>query len=259
MIDSVIEFNNVSKAFVHLRDRPKSMKSILVSACRGDLRSRFKGERKIVLQNVSFKIRRGETVGIMGRNGTGKSTLLRMLCGIYQPDSGQITVTERIAPLIALGAGFHPDLSGYENIYLSAAILGIPRSVTKTLIPEILQFAELGDEIYDPVKNYSSGMMMRLGFSVASHLDAPILVLDEVLSVGDEGFQKKCFKKIDELFRSGRTVILVTHDPKQVKRFCQRCLVFENGSLLFDGDPEAGTQVYSGLFAPPAPMPQLSL
>lgn len=246
-MDAVVEFRNVSKKFFYLQDRPASLKSLFISVLKGKYFSLAR-EKKVVLDNVCFKVQRGEVVGIMGRNGTGKSTLLRILSGIYQPDSGQVIVKERIAPLVALGAGLHGDLSGYENIFLNCAILGIPRAIIYKLLPSIIDFSELGNQIYHPVKNYSSGMFLRLGFAIASHVDAPIVILDEVLGVGDEGFQKKCFKKLEEMFNSGRTIILVTHDPAQIERFCKRCLVLENGNVIYDGPAAGGAQRYSELF-----------
>lgn len=247
MSDSVIEFRSVSKKFTYLKHRPDSLKGLFLSLTNGEYFN-MEREKKVILDDVSFSIGRGEIVGIMGRNGTGKSTLLRILCGIYQADEGTVVVKERIAAMVALGAGFHPELSGYENIFLNGAIMGIPRDELKRIAPQILEFSELGDQIHHAVKTYSSGMVVRLGFSVASHVDAPILVLDEVFGVGDEGFQRKCFARLDELFKSGRTMILVTHDPSQIKRFCKRCLVLENGKIVFDGSAEGGSKRYSELF-----------
>ena len=243
----VVEFRNVSKTFHYVQDLPRSLKSTFVSIAKGQYFA-LPRTSKTVLADVSFSIQPGEVVGVMGRNGTGKSTMLRLLCGIYQPDSGEIVVRDKIAPLVALGAGFHNDLSGYENIFLNGAILGIPRARLLDLAPQIIEFSELGEEIHNPIRNYSSGMIVRLGFSVACHLDAPIIVLDEVLGVGDEGFQRKCMRKIEQFFSEGRTVILVTHDPTAMQRFCQRCLVLEQGRLVFDGPSQGGSRSYSNLF-----------
>lgn len=243
----MIELKNVSKAFVYVKDRPQSIKSLLVQISNGSY-FRLKKERKVVLENVSFQITTGEIVGLMGRNGTGKSTLLRILSGIYKADSGRMQVNGTIAPLVALGAGFHNDLSGYENIFLNGAILGIERKELIRLAPSIIEFAELADQIHLPIKNYSSGMILRLGFSVAVHVEAPILLLDEVIGVGDAGFQAKCLAKIQELFNQGRTVVIVTHDPETVRRFCTRCIVMESGKVIFDGKASEGADVYSRLF-----------
>jgi ABC-type polysaccharide/polyol phosphate transport system ATPase subunit len=250
MSDVAIEFRGVSKAFTYNINQPRSLKTLLVSLTSGEY-FRLERTRKVVLDNVDFKINRGEIVGIMGRNGTGKSTLMRILSGIYSVDSGEVTVNGRVAPMIAMGAGFHPELSGYENIFLNGAILGIPRSELLRLVPKIIEFSELESDMDKPVKNYSTGMLLRLGFSVASHIEAPILLLDEVLGVGDAGFVGKCFAKLQELFQSGRTVVMVTHDPQQVIKYCKRCLVLENGKLIFDGDTENGTARYIKLFEGP--------
>ena len=247
MSTPVVEFKNVSKTFTYIQNRPESIKELAISL----LKNKYfylKKEKKVILDNVSFKINRGEIVAIMGRNGTGKSTTLRILSGIYQPDSGEVIVRERVAPMVALGAGFHAELSGYENIFLNGSIMGIPRSDLKALAAQIIEFSELGPNINYPIKNYSTGMILRLGFSVAAFVDAPILVLDEVLGVGDAGFQRKCLKKIDELFRSGRTIILVTHDPNVARQFCHRCMVLDQGKLVFDGSVQTGGQMYQDMF-----------
>lgn len=247
MSSPVIEFRGVSKKFQYLKHRPNSLKSLFLSLVTGQY-FKIEREKKVILDDVSFTINRGEIVGIMGRNGTGKSTMLRILCGIYHADKGSVIVKERIAAMVALGAGFHPELSGYENIFLNGAIMGIPRNELKKMAPTILEFSELGNQIHHPVKTYSTGMILRLGFAVASHVDAPIIVLDEILGVGDEGFQKKCFARMEELFQSGRTLILVTHDPRQIEKFCKRCLVLENGKIVYDGPPAGGSRRYSELF-----------
>lgn len=238
-----IEVNALSKNFRYWADRPTTMKSILVDLMRG--RVQF-GERREfnVLDQVSFEIRQGEFVGIMGRNGAGKSTMMKLICGIYKPTSGFVKVEGRIAPLIELGAGFNEELSGYENIFLNSAILGFGRKVSVEATPKIIEFSELGDFIHMPVKTYSSGMLVRLGFAIATHLVAPILLIDEVLAVGDAGFQDKCLKKIHELHREGRTIVLVTHSADAVRNNCTRCIVLANQKKIFDGDPKEGAARY---------------
>lgn len=239
----VIQVQGVSKRFRYWSERPNTVKSVLVDMLRGKIE---RGERKELwtLRDVSFDIYPGEFVGIMGRNGAGKSTLLKLICGIYRPTSGTIRVNQQIAPLIELGAGFHSDLSGYENIFLNAAILGFGRQATLEALPAILDFSELGDKIYMPVKNYSTGMMVRLGFSIATHLVAPIILVDEILAVGDVGFQEKCLKKIRSLHSEGRTIILITHTPDQIRAHCDRCIVIERQEKIFDGNPAAGVEKY---------------
>ena len=247
MIAPVITVQNVSKGFRYWHERPSSIKTLLVDI----MRARVKTGTVVhfpVLKNVSFDIHAGEFVGIMGRNGAGKSTILKLISGIYTPDSGKISVTRMIAPLIELGAGFNGELSGYENIFLNAAILGFGRNATRAALNEIIEFSELGDKIHMPVKNYSSGMMVRLGFSIATHLEAPILLVDEILAVGDEGFQKKCIEKIQTLHRLGRTIILITHNPDHVANHCQRCIILNDQQKVYDGDPVKGARVYHDLF-----------
>ncbi len=243
----VISVRNLNKKFRYWEDRPTSFKTVLVGALQGKLD--FGQRREFhALRDVSFEICPGEFVGIMGRNGAGKSTLMKLLAGIYQPTSGHIDVTGQIAPLIELGAGFHPDLSGYENIFLNASVLGFGRSVAEAAVPQILDFAELGDKIHMPIKNYSSGMLVRLGFSVATHLTAPIILIDEILAVGDLAFQEKCLAKIEDLHRSGKTIILITHSPDAVKKHCGRCIVIDQTRKVFDGSGQDGAEFYSRLF-----------
>jgi ABC-type polysaccharide/polyol phosphate transport system ATPase subunit len=243
-LSPLIEVRGLGKDFRYWSDRPTSIKTVLVNALRGHFQF---GRREMftALRDVDFEIRPGEFVGIMGRNGAGKSTLLKLISGIYTPTRGSIAVHAPIAPLIELGAGFNVELSGYENIFLNAAILGFGRKATLEAVPQILDFAELGEKIHMPVKNYSSGMLVRLGFSVATHLHAPILLIDEVLAVGDAGFQEKCLRKIRSLHEEeGRTIVLITHSPDAVKQHCTRCIVIDATRKIFDGAVGEGTEVY---------------
>jgi ABC-2 type transport system ATP-binding protein len=239
----VIRVNQIRKEFTYWSDRPSTFKKVLVNALKGQFHF-GKKTRLTALDNVTFDVNQGDFVGIMGRNGAGKSTLLKLISGIYVPTSGTIEVKQQVAPLIELGAGFHSDLSGYENIFLNAAILGFGRKAALDAFDEILAFSELGEMIYMPVKNYSSGMLIRLGFSIAAHLTAPIILMDEVLAVGDQGFQAKCLKKIHELHQEGRTIVVITHDPEAVRQHCNRCIVFDKHQIIFDGDPREGADVY---------------
>lgn len=240
---TIIRLDQVTKKFNHWKDAPTSIKKLLVDALSGKLS--FGSKNKFtVIDNVSFEIHRGDFIGIMGRNGAGKSTLLKLISGIYAPTSGKIEVHGQIAPLIELGAGFHQDLSGYENIFLNAAILGFGKKATLEAVPKIVEFSELGEMIDMPVKNFSSGMLVRLGFSIASHLNAPIILMDEVLSVGDMGFRTKVLKKIHSLHAEGRTIVLITHDPDQVKAHCNRCIVISEHKKVFDGTATEGADVY---------------
>lgn len=243
MSSFAVRFESVDKGFSYWTEKHQSIKTWLVEMTRG----RFSSGRRArieVLRNVSFDIQQGEFVAIMGRNGAGKSTTLKLISGIYQPDRGRIQVNGNIAPLIELGAGFDAELSGYENILLSAAILGYSRKDALRSIDSIIDFSELGDLIEMPIKNYSSGMLVRLGFSVATQYWAPILLIDEVLGVGDMGFQEKSVRKIRDLHREGRTIILVTHSPQQAIDHAQRTIVIDSGTKVFDGASQQGTQVY---------------
>lgn len=239
----VIELDQVSKSFVNNLGKTNRIKELLTQF----VRLQFSGTKKqtiSILENVSFKIYEGDFVGIMGRNGVGKSTLLKIISGIYTPTSGSVHIHGKIAPLLELGAGFADDLSGYENIFLNAAILGFNREKINSFVDLIIEFSELKEHIHMPVRNYSSGMLVRLGFSIAAHLDAPILLFDEILAVGDVGFQNKCLKKINEMHQSGRSIILVTHSPEQVEKFCNRCIVFDDKKLVYDGEARGGIQKY---------------
>lgn len=243
----VIQVENVSKLFVKWTNAPSSIKTILTNILKFNF-SFGKKEYHEVIQNLNFTIHQGDFVGIMGRNGVGKSTLLKILSGIYTPTSGFIKLTGRTMPLLELGAGFSAELSGYENIYLNASILGFSKNEIEKNIDTIIQFSELGEEIHKPVKNYSSGMLVRLGFAIASHIDADLLFFDEILAVGDAGFQKKCLNKINELYAKNKTIILITHDPDQVAAVCNRCIVIDKKGIIFDGNATDGADVYRKLF-----------
>jgi len=196
------------------------------------------------LRDVSFSVKRGEAVGIIGRNGSGKSTLLQMICGILTPTSGQVRSPVRIAALLELGAGFNPEFTGKENIFLSGLVYGIPEQVLKSRYQDIVDFAEIGDHIDQPVKTYSSGMYVRLAFAVASFSDPEILVVDEALSVGDVYFQRKCFRRIDELRQAGCTLLFVTHSADTLLQLCDRGIVLDSGRLVFDGPTKPAVAEY---------------
>jgi ABC-2 type transport system ATP-binding protein len=189
------------------------------------------------LDNISIDIPAGHTVGLIGHNGSGKSTLLKVLSGIIRPTTGEVVVNGRVASLLELGAGFNGELTGRENIYLNASLLGLTRNDIDEMYDSIVGFAELGEFIDDPVKHYSSGMYVRLGFAVAVHVDPDILLIDEVLAVGDEAFQAKCLDKIEQFQQEGRTILVVSHALDLVARVCDRAIVLDHGSLVFDGDP----------------------
>lgn len=238
-----IQITNLTKRFKSWSERPHSVKEWLINLAQ--LRTGFKPARTTtVLEQVSLTINRGEFVGIMGPNGAGKSTILKLICGIYQPSGGSVIAHGQIAPLIELGAGFHPDLSGYENVFLNAAILGFGRKLATERMPAILDFADLGEKIHMPVRYYSNGMLARLGFSVATHLPAPIILVDEILAVGDLAFQEKCIRKIRELHAQGTTIVLVTHDPRAIAQYCDRCIILSSGGVFYDGPALAAEEQY---------------
>lgn len=200
------------------------------------------------LNDVSFDIQEGEVVGIIGRNGAGKSTLLKILSQITPPTSGEIRLNGRVASLLEVGTGFHPELTGKENIYLNGAILGMKRWEINNKFDDIVEFAEISKFLDTPVKHYSSGMYMRLAFAVAAHLEPEILLIDEVLAVGDAAFQKKCLGKMDEISKqSGRTILFVSHNMGAIQNLCSRTICFDRGKVDFDGKTEKAIQHYSGL------------
>jgi ABC-2 type transport system ATP-binding protein len=194
----------------------------------------------LAVDDVSFTVQQGESIGLMGLNGSGKSTLLKMINGIMRPDSGKILTRGRTAGLIATGAGFHPQLSGRDNVYLNAAILGMSEAETRRKFDSIVEFADIGKFLDSPVGHYSSGMFARLGFAVAIHVDADIFLADEVLAVGDRPFKKKCLVKMEEIRQSGTTLFYVSHAAASVRKMCDRVLVLEKGRLMFDGDVAEG-------------------
>lgn len=214
------------------------------------------------LKDVSFSIQPGEAVGIVGRNGSGKSTLFRVLCGITRPTTGSVNVRGRFSTLIALGAGFNQERSGRENIYLSAAIQGVPPRQLGDVVDEIIEFSELGQFVDLPVKRYSSGMYARLGFSVAVHLKPDIMFVDEILAVGDAAFQDKCVERILKMKAEGLTLLIVTHQTNQVQKLCDRTIWLHRGNLMMDGPTEGVMEsylkmIYEMEIAPSTPVPTL--
>jgi lipopolysaccharide transport system ATP-binding protein len=204
------------------------------------------------LRDVSFEVRHGETVGIVGRNGSGKSTLLQTICGNLRPTQGTIQTDGRIAALLELGAGFNPEFTGRENVFLNAAILGIPRARAEAMFEDIAAFADIGDFMDQPVKTYSSGMYVRLAFAAAIHVQPDILVVDEALAVGDEAFQRKCFARIEDIKAAGGTIVFVSHSAQSVVQLCDKALLFDAGELLLEGRPKAVVDQYHRLLNAPA-------
>jgi ABC-type polysaccharide/polyol phosphate transport system ATPase subunit len=226
---------NISKRFVLQKSRAGDLRELFTGLLQRKNNESGSDNEFYALRDVGFSIQRGETVGIVGHNGSGKSTLLKMLTGILKPDTGHIRTHGRIGALIEVGAGFHPDLSGRENIFLNGSIMGLSRRELEKRFDAIVSFAGLERFIDTPVKRYSSGMYMRLGFSIATHIEPEILLIDEVLAVGDTQFQNKCIKHLREFAAGGGTVIFVSHAMDQVASLCQRCLWLDRGQLLHDG------------------------
>ncbi len=232
----VIVLDNVSKSYPlyhHITGGIKNFLFNLPEALNSMRNNRFEA-----LKDISFKVHKGETLGIIGRNGAGKSTLLGLIAGVLKPSNGKIIVNGRISPLLELGGGFHPELTGNENIILNGVLLGMSRVEVKSKMKEIVEFSELGDFIDQPIRVYSSGMLARLGFSVVSCLDPEILLIDEILAVGDLDFQKKCIDKMMGFKKSGVTMVFVSHSMPDVKRICDRVAWIENHTLKIIGDPE---------------------
>ena len=237
-----IKVENLSKSFKLPTDRSSSLKGSIFNMIRGN--KSFKKQK--VLKNISFEVKRGEFLGIVGRNGSGKSTLLKILAGIYYPEKGKVTINGNLIPFIELGVGFNPDLTGRENVYLNGALLGFSNQEVDNMYDEIVKFAELENFMDQKLKNFSSGMQVRLAFSIAIKAKGDILVLDEVLAVGDEAFQNKCnqfFSKIKK--DKTKTVVLVTHSMENVRKYCNHAILIRDGIIKIDGSPEDVANSYS--------------
>jgi ABC-2 type transport system ATP-binding protein len=233
MTQSIV-VEHVSKRFTMRYHR--TIKQMSIAMVRGhDLSEDF-----LAVDDVSFTVEQGESIGLMGLNGSGKSTLLKMINGVMRPDSGTVLTRGRIAGLIATGAGFHPQLTGRENVFLNAAILGMTEKETNAKFDDIVEFADIGKFLDTPVGHYSSGMFSRLGFAVAVHTDSDIFLVDEVLAVGDKPFKKKCMARMQEIKDDGRTLFYVSHAAGSVRKMCDRVIVLEKGKLAYDGPTDAG-------------------
>lgn len=233
MTESIV-VENVSKIFTMQYSR--TIKQMSIAA----LRRQSLSEGFLAVNDVSFTVGQGESIGLMGLNGSGKSTLLKLISGVMRPDSGQVLTRGRIAGLIAAGAGFHSQLTGRDNVYLNAAILGMSQAETKRKFDEMIDFADVGKFLDTPVGHYSSGMSARLGFAVAAFAESDIFLADEVLAVGDRPFKKKCIARMKEIKNEGRTLFYVSHSPGSVRKMCDRALVLEKGVLAFDGPVNEG-------------------
>ncbi len=233
---NAVRFDRVSKRFTLHHERPRSFQELFLSLTR--LQRRSSKETYWVLREVSFEIEHGEMVGVIGPNGAGKSTILKLISGIIEPTSGQMEVNGRVGALLELGAGFHPDLTGRENVYLNGAFLGYDKTHMDRIFGDILDFAEMERFIDIPVKHYSSGMYMRLGFSIAIHLQPQLLLVDEILAVGDRAFQMRCLDRVRKMKREGVTIILVSHDLGQVRQMCDRVIWVDDGQIQAEGPVE---------------------
>ena len=243
--DVAISVKNLHKSFKLPTEQAFGLKQTIFNRLRG-----IKGYREQkVLENIDFEIKQGEFLGIVGRNGSGKSTLLKILAGIYYPEKGEITIDGTLVPFIELGVGFNPELTGRENVYMNGALLGFSNEEMDAMYKDIWDFAELNDFQDQKLKNYSSGMQVRLAFSIAIRAQGDILLLDEVLAVGDAAFQQKCNDYFANLNKSNQTLILVTHSMANVKKFCNRAILIEDGKIIKDGDPKKVADAYTKLWS----------
>jgi ABC-type polysaccharide/polyol phosphate transport system ATPase subunit len=235
-----IQFSGVSKSF------PRRTGRVLLRSHLKALMRLGNRERFFALKDISFTIREGESVAIVGSNGAGKSTLLSLVVGLSEPDRGSVQVSGRVVGLLELGSGFHPDLTGRENVSLNASLLGLTKKRTQEIYEKVVEFSELREFIDEPLRTYSSGMMLRLAFSVAINVDPDFLIVDELLAVGDQGFQAKCFERIMQFKRDGKSLLCVSHSAAMVQQFCERALWLDHGELMVDGKTEEVLRMYEG-------------
>lgn len=241
-----VQFQKVSKAFCRHTGR------MLLRQRLANLLGGHHNERFPALKNISFELEEGDGLAVIGSNGAGKSTLLGLVAGLASPDEGSVTVNGRIAALLELGSGFHPDLTGAENVRVNASLLGLSRRRTAELFDQIVDFADIGDFIGEQLRTYSTGMIMRLGFSVAINMDPEILIIDEVLAVGDQAFQAKCFERIHRLRQAGKTLLCVSHAPGMVQELCDRAIWLDHGELVMGGQIRDVIEAYEGRRTTPA-------
>jgi ABC-type polysaccharide/polyol phosphate transport system ATPase subunit len=237
-----IRVEHVTQKFRVIHERPDTLRELFSKF----LRHTVQYHDFDAVKNVSFTINEGEMVGIIGRNGSGKSTLLKIIAGVYRPTAGRVEVKGAIAPLLELGAGMHAELTGRENILLNGLLMGYSKRQMQAKEESIIDFAEIGDFIDAPLKQYSSGMYTRLAFAVATEVNPNILIMDEILAVGDTAFQAKCFHRIQRFREAGKTILLVTHSMSQVVEYCDRAILLNRGSVVFDGVPDQAVEIYTG-------------
>ncbi len=244
MAKKALVVQDVSILFNLSKENVDNLKELLIKKIKGE---KIRFNEFWALKNINFELNKGDRLGILGLNGAGKSTLLKIIAGVYKPTTGKVIRNGHIAPMIELGAGFDPNYTGRENIFLYGSVLGFSREFLESKYEEILEFSELGDFIDVPIKNYSSGMRARLGFSIATVVEPEILILDEVLSVGDAKFRKKCEKKMQGMFDHGVTVLFVSHSLEQVKRLCNKAILLEHGELIAEGDINEVAEIYDSM------------
>jgi ABC-type polysaccharide/polyol phosphate transport system ATPase subunit len=242
----VIRLENVTQRFRVIQERPDTLRELFAKM----LRHQASYHNFEAVRNVSFEVPAGQMMAIIGRNGSGKSTLLKIIAGVYRPTKGSVEIHGSIAPLIELGAGFHHELTGRENILVNGLLLGYSKREMLERQERIIEFADIGDFIDAPIKQYSSGMSMRLAFAVATEVNPDILLVDEILAVGDAGFKEKCFERIRNFRASGKTIILVTHAMTDVQALCERVILLEQGSIICDGPPQEAVPMYNSLLTP---------
>lgn len=240
MAEPIIDVNDVSMRFNLAKERTDTIKEYIVKLLKGKLMF----DEFWALKNISFSLEAGDSLALVGRNGCGKSTMLKIIAGVLSPTNGKVTVRGNIAPLIELGAGFDPDLTARENIFMNGAIMGFDRKFMNAHFDEIVDFSELKDFLDVPVKNFSSGMVARLGFSIATIVEAEILIVDEILAVGDAAFQQKCEQRMAKLLSGGTTLVFVSHSADQVKRLCKKALWIDHGIIQMQGDSETVCNAY---------------
>jgi ABC-2 type transport system ATP-binding protein len=242
----VIRVENVTQRFRVMHERPDSLRELFSKFFRHNVTYHDLD----AVKDVTIDVPRGQMMGLIGRNGSGKSTLLKIIAGVYKPTAGRVHVEGTIAPLIELGAGFHHELTGRENILLNGLLMGYSKEEMREREQSIIDFAEIGDFIDAPIKQYSSGMHTRLAFAVATEVDPQVLILDEILAVGDAAFQQKCFARIQNFRRAGKTILFVSHALPAVIEYCDRAILLEKGSIVADGDPSEVAEIYKQFMVP---------
>ena len=235
---AIIEVDRVSKTF------PRAGEAKLLRVHIAEMFHRKRRNPFYALRDVSFRLEKGENLGVVGGNGAGKTTLLSLVCGLCRPDEGRVDIGGRVAPMLELGSGFHPDLTGVENVFLNASLLGLTRTQAEQSFDRIVAFSGIGEFIEQPIRTYSSGMIVRLAFSVAAHVDPDVLLIDEVLAVGDQNFQAKCFERILEFRDAGKTLLFVSHVPHLIRKLCERCLWLDHGEVAMAGATEEVLAAY---------------